>query len=59
MPDYPYKCTECGYQWWKFQNIKAKRVKKCPHCGQLSAKRLIAQTGFVLKGKGWAKDGYQ
>lgn len=62
MPDYPYECTdpECGFTWTKFQNIKAKKVKKCPQCGKLTAKRLIGgHTGILLKGQGWAKDGYK
>jgi len=30
---------------------------KCPECGG-GCKLVISQTSFVLKGGGWAKDGY-
>jgi putative FmdB family regulatory protein len=57
---YEYICTACGHEWEAEQPITAKPFKRCPRCKRLKARRLISGgTGHVLKGEGWAKDGYK
>lgn len=57
MPTYEYSCTKCGKHFEIVQRIIDKSEAKCPDCG-ISAKRLISQSSFALKGGGWYKDGY-
>jgi putative FmdB family regulatory protein len=40
------------------QKITEEAVRKCPHCGEDKARRLISSNNFILKGSGWFKDGY-
>lgn len=56
MPTYEYQCGE-GHQFEVVQKITDKPVKTCPQCGAC-VQRLISNTSFVLKGGGWASDGY-
>ena len=58
MPTYDYECKSCGHTFDAFQSITADRLKKCPECGAMKAKRLISRTSFVLKGGGWYSDLY-
>jgi putative FmdB family regulatory protein len=55
---YEYICDGCGHEWEEDQGIKDEPVRKCPECGEDKARRLIGRTYFVLKGTGWAADGY-
>jgi predicted nucleic acid-binding Zn ribbon protein len=72
MPTYEYECSECGHAFEEEQRITDPPLKHCifnlkgdrfaehggVRCGG-EVKRLIAgQTGFVLNGSGWFKDGY-
>ena len=67
MPTYEYKCEECGHEWEREQSIKDPPLATCPRCVLRSdtptkgrPKRQIPQhTGFVLNGRGWARDGYK
>jgi len=68
MPIYEYKCKECGHVFDKLMKHKDP-IPPCPasveannetileSCGG-ETERLISKTSFILKGKGWAKDGY-
>lgn len=59
MITYEYICSECKHTWDEEQNINDSTVKICPECQKESAHRLIsAGTGFILKGGGWAREGY-
>jgi putative FmdB family regulatory protein len=58
MPTYPYRCLACGYTFEAQQDITSDPLAVCPACGGSMLQREIAQTTFVLKGKGWAADGY-
>lgn len=60
MPTYEYVCKHCEHEWEVFQSINEKPVKECPKCGKPKAKRQISKQagGFILKGSGWANDGY-
>ena len=54
MPTYEYKCTACGYQFERFQSIKAPPIKKCPECGKSKVKRLIGMgAGLLFTGSGF------
>ena len=54
MPTYEYKCTACGYDFERFQSIKAPPIKKCPECGKSKVKRLIGMgAGLLFKGSGF------
>tara|TARA_R100000030_G_scaffold64434_1_gene49036 strand:- start:245 stop:430 length:186 start_codon:yes stop_codon:yes gene_type:complete len=56
MPLYVFKCEDCGV---KVEVLQAFGDPK-PSCEKCSKdmKKQIALTSFVLKGGGWAKDGY-
>ena len=56
MPIYEYQCKK-GHEFVVEQSMKAAPVRKCPEC-KSTCKRLISATSFILKGSGWAKDGY-
>jgi len=54
MPTYDYECQSCHGKFELFQSITERPVRKCPHCGRPSAKRLIgAGAGFIFKGSGF------
>jgi putative FmdB family regulatory protein len=58
MPIYEYECTKCKVSF----EVKVKSHKSpkpdCPECGEKDPKKKISVSGFVLKGSGWARDGY-
>ena len=59
MPTYEYICELCGARFEIQQRITDNPVKFCAKCGKEGGvKRVISGTLFVLKGLGWAKDGY-
>lgn len=61
MPTYEYECGDpsCQHEWEEVHSMKRDPTVRCPKCGRETAKRLISGSGaFVLKGKGWACDGY-
>ena len=59
MPTYSYRCEACQREFDKEQRISEEPIRKCPHCGKLKARRMIASAGnFILKGGGWYSDGY-
>lgn len=57
-PVYEYQC-DAGHTFEVKQGIKDNPLTKCiqPSCDS-KCKRLISHTSFVLKGTGWARDGY-
>ncbi|MGD0389864.1 MAG: zinc ribbon domain-containing protein [Tepidisphaeraceae bacterium] len=60
MPTYQYKCEACGFEFEKFQSIKAPAVKKCPQCGKSQVKRLIGMgSGVIFKGGGFYATDYR
>lgn len=60
---YIYQCQICGNEIEKIHSIKDEPFSHlfCAHCCRKTpVKRLICKgTSFVLKGDGWAKNGYQ
>jgi putative FmdB family regulatory protein len=60
MPTYDYACEDCDHQFELFQSIKAKPIRKCPNCGELTVNRLIgAGAGIIFKGSGFYETDYR
>jgi putative FmdB family regulatory protein len=59
MPTYEYRCSACKSEWEIDQSIAAPAVQACPICHAEKPTLLIgSRPSFLLKGEGWAKDGY-
>jgi len=59
MPSYDYHCNKCDEIFEEmFVPITERDEIVCPVCKE-KAERLHSPTGFVLKGAGWCRDGYQ
>lgn len=63
MPTYEFICPKCDYSWELNMAVKDYEkylaVAKCPNCHYDEPKRLFNPVGFVLKGRGWFRDGYK
>jgi len=56
---YRYKCPDCGTLATLTRRIDERDEPVwCLKCGEL-ARRCVELAGFVLRGKGWARDGYE
>lgn len=54
---YDYDCPNCGKI--EIRHGINETIEECPKCKSKEIKRLITGgQGFLLKGRGWAKDGY-
>ncbi len=53
MPIFDYECSACGHAFDALQKAGEGPLRKCPECGKLSLKKLLAAPNFVLKGTGW------
>ncbi|HEC63682.1 MAG TPA: zinc ribbon domain-containing protein [bacterium] len=59
MAIYQYKCPNCEEQLEKSKKMKERNNKeKCPKCNT-EMSRLISNTSFHLKGKGWYVTDYK
>lgn len=64
MPILDYKCKDCEKEYEVFYKSQSEREleeanEPCPQCGSVNKEKLISKnTGFILKGSGWAKDRY-
>lgn len=59
MPIYEFRCEDCGKIVVHRLPISSnQQVVKCDYCGEISAKRIISASTFVLKGGGWYASGY-
>ena len=56
MPTYEYVCDN-EHRTERFQKEYVPRIV-CPVCGRPADKVPSTGTSFVLKGDGWASDGY-
>ena len=56
MPVYVYECPKCK-KTAEIMSAWTQDGVKCMDC-KIKMKRIIAPTNFILKGSGWAKDGY-
>lgn len=60
MPTYDYRCSACRHEFEAFQSITARRLRKCPECGQRALERLIgAGAGVLFKGSGFYQTDYR
>ncbi|HXX58550.1 MAG TPA: FmdB family zinc ribbon protein [Thermodesulfovibrionales bacterium] len=57
MPIYEYTCLSCKRGHEIMQKYDDAPLTICPDCGG-DMKKLISNTSFVLKGKGWYKTDY-
>lgn len=55
---YEYVCDYCKLEFEQEGKVGDKIVH-CPGCGLKRAERTISKTSFILKGEGWAADGYE
>jgi len=64
MPVYVYECPNCKSTWKIEYKVEERDIwtHLCNKCNTKDMshvmKRIIAPTSFILKGSGWAKDGY-
>tara|TARA_R100001443_G_C3319731_1_gene169718 strand:+ start:268 stop:477 length:210 start_codon:yes stop_codon:yes gene_type:complete len=69
MPIYNFECKnkECGFKTSSIMTYKEKKLlrdpRPCPRCfkgpnSEYTLCGVLSKSSFVLKGKGWAKDGY-
>ncbi len=68
MPLYNFKCVaiDCGHEFEDLVRIKINpdaassyEEVKCPICGSDNPEKQVTRsTTFILKGDGWAADGY-
>lgn len=54
---YEFKCKSGHITEESLPISSSKKMTKCKVCGE-DSERIISKNTFVLKGKGWAKDGY-
>lgn len=59
MPTYEYRCSECGYQFEKFQRITAPHLTECPKCGEKLERLISNGAGLVFKGSGFYETDYK
>jgi putative FmdB family regulatory protein len=57
MPIYEYVCEKCGKKYNVIFKIDEDQKTIPCDCGH-KEKKIISVSSFVLKGTGWAKDGY-
>ena len=57
MPVYEYQCKDCDRVIEVMKRIGDESSRICVKCGKKMTK-LISSNNFILKGKGWYKDGY-
>lgn len=59
MPLYGFKCEFCDFEFEKSKPMKeADEFEGCPQCGSECKRIISGGSCFILKGDGWAKDGY-
>ena len=58
-PIYNYECKKCGNKEEIFYTSykKCDKIVICKKCKYIM-KKVISNTSFILKGGGWANDGY-
>ena len=63
MPIYEYKCLACGavVEILQRMDAPAPTCAKCPQDAPQAPERVkqVSRSSFVLKGSGWASDGYR
>jgi len=59
MPIFDYQCAACGHTFDILQKAGEGALRKCPECGKLKLKKLLAAPNFHLKGSGWYKTDFR
>lgn len=60
MPTYVYLCNCCGHKQEIIRKISEMEARPdCEKCKEGPMERVISAATFILKGSGWAKDGYK
>ncbi len=59
MPIYEYECKECHNVENHYQNMTARRKRKCQACGKLTLVRLISAPAIIFKGPGFYENDYK
>ena len=57
MPIYEYECMNCRTVRELWRSFSDPEVIECPECSD-PLHKLVSQSSFQLKGKGWYADGY-
>ncbi len=55
-----YYCPNCNYEspeYWDFHNQQKETKVLCPKCNE-KLEPKISRSGFILRGIGWAAEGY-
>ena len=59
MPTYEFKCRECDSLASLTRKMDERNLPaECPSCGS-EMSRTFSTAGHVLRGDGWARDGYK
>jgi putative FmdB family regulatory protein len=59
MPLFEYRCEACGHEFESLVRSSQRDMPQaCRKCEHPVTHRIISSGSFVLKGGGWAKDGY-
>ena len=60
MPLYEYTCDECRCMWEELEKFDTPIPDICKACNaEGKVRRLLpGQMNFILKGRGWANEGY-
>lgn len=60
MPTYVFKCSSCSKELEIIRSISDDTDVFCSNqdCKNSKMEKVIQASSFVLKGRGWAKDGY-
>ena len=60
MPLFEFRCDECNCMWEELEKFDTPIPTKCKACyAEGKVERLLpGQMNFILKGRGWSKEGY-
>lgn len=56
MPNYDYKCLDCGTKEEIWQNFEDKPIEECPKCGSHDFYKVFQPVPFILKTTGFYKN---
>lgn len=58
MATYDYRCDPCAHSFVvKKPMSQSDSSEDCPKCAE-PARKTVSRSSFLLKGRGWYKDGY-
>jgi putative FmdB family regulatory protein len=61
MPTYAYECPKCKQVVELVQKMSEKKNPNCSgeQCQGVQMESVLSLSTFILKGTGWARDGYK